>query len=318
MELQLPFLRRILAENPAAELDIWNLARNKSDAAYVDSIAGDRITVRTDFFVHAHRLGWNKVYKFYDHPSYVDTVFVKLDDDVVFLETPRFPTFIDAILAHPDHVISANVINNGACTPLTPGLWENYEKLRIKLLDVHKSNQFAVNSHTYFFQHHHELLDQPVTLVPTKDWISINAVGYTYTTAQKLAAIVGKVPHPPLIAGRRFPAPWGLGDEGAVNMCPRIIMGGFTACHLTFGPQEPTPEQLLHWRTEYADIAEDYLLEAPAGAAEPLPELSELSWKYRNSQDPSEAAQNRDLADWAIRSGWHHGENDPSAGRYRD
>lgn len=315
MELQLPFIKRILAENPNTECHLWNLARTTADADYITNITSDRITIRHDFYTQ-HRAGWNRVYHHYGSPEYEGSVFVKLDDDIVFLETQRFTTFTKAITANPGTVLSANVINNGACTPLNPELWHQYQQLNIPLLDVHKSNQYGDNSHNHFFHHHHELLDQPIKLVPTKDWLSINAIGYDWTTAQHFARTVGTVPHPQLIAGRRFPSPWGIGDETAGNMRPRIIMDGFTACHLTFGPQHPTTQQLDTWRAEYADIGDDYLASAPAAVLEELPELSPLSWKFRGVQ--GEGEDNKDVADWAIRSGWHPTDsNDPTVGRFK-
>ncbi len=316
MELQLPFIRRILAEHPNVECHLWNLTHNDADKAYVTSITGDRITVHHDFFGQPHRFGWGKVYQHYSQPEYSGSIFVKLDDDIVFIETPRFGTFISAIAAHPGTVVTANVINNGACTPLHPELWNKFEQLGIPLLDVHKSSVYADHAHNYFFHHHYNLLDQPVRLIPTKDWLSINTVGYDWTVAQQFAHTVGMIPHPPLIAGREFPAPWGVGDEGAMNMLPRIILEGFTTCHLSYGPQECPPEQLDAWRAEYAAIGEDYLASVGPDTPQKLPQLSPLSWKCPGIQPPG--ADHKDSTEWATRSGWQasKGDNDPTVGRW--
>lgn len=312
MELQLPCVRRILENNPSVEYHVWNLTYNKTDTEYVRSIKGERITVIEDLYgKRGGRDAWNKVFKHYADRRYQDHLFVKTDDDIVFIETQRFAAFINAIDKHRDAVLSANTINNGACTPMEPGLWEEFTQLGIPLLDIHKHNTFADMAHNYFFQHAATMLDQPIQLVPTEDWISINMIGYDWPMARHLAAEVGKVPHPPYIAGRRFPLPWGMGDEGAVNMLPRIVMRGFTAGHLGFGKQGVTDDQAALWRRRYKEIGKRYLTDhLHTGPVEPLPDLSPISCANHDIAEPDPS-----LADWAIRSGWD-GENNPTAGRF--
>ncbi|OTR07280.1 hypothetical protein B9M83_09230, partial [Mycobacteroides abscessus] len=46
MELQVPYIKRILAEHPNVEYHVWNLARDPKDAEYLQTITGERITVR--------------------------------------------------------------------------------------------------------------------------------------------------------------------------------------------------------------------------------------------------------------------------------
>jgi hypothetical protein len=261
MHLQLPFIHRILDENPQVEYHIWNLCRDPADAAYLHTIAGERITVRDDFY--QRQPGWNDVYRHYTRAEYEDCLFVKLDDDVVFLETARFADFVDAVAENAGVVLSANIVNNGACTPLNPGLHKGFKKLALPLLDAHTSNGFAEMSHRYFFEHADELLNQQVQLIPTKDWLSINLVGYDWETGCRITAKL-ETPHPLRVAGRMFPPGWELGDEGCMNMFPRVIMRGFVAGHLTFGPQTPIPRQLRRWRGWYASLGERYLLGDPS------------------------------------------------------
>lgn len=274
MELQLPFIRRILDEHPTVEYHVWNLCRSAEDAAYVRSIEGDRITVRDDFYDKMP--GWNHVFWHYGNPEYQDALFVKLDDDVVFLETDGFSAFTDAIVEHPDAVVSAKVVNNGACTPLIPPLWERFERMGIPLLDVHMSNAYSEYAHTWFIDHADELLGQPVKLIPTEDWLSINAIGYSWLTGRRIGAMLDR-PVSGIIAGRHFPQGARMGDEGRCNMLRRYIVQGFTVGHLTFGPQAPSAEQLDRWRSGYQELATRYLADqgrpadrSPGGTAQEL------------------------------------------------
>lgn len=286
LELQVPLVQRIIAENENVEYHLWNFARNDADREYVKTISGERITVwngegagfasptPTEVDAQVRQFGANEhnaAYTHYAKPDFEGCQFIKIDDDVVFLETARFPQFAAAIAAHPDAVIIADTINNCCCTPTHPMLWEFFLELGIPVDDVYKSRVFANIAHTYLFDNVDEILDQPAGLVPTEDWTEINAVGYSHRVMQHCLRTIG-TPHPPVLAGRDMAPrdvqrgwsrgveyPWGemFGDEGTFQLLPRYIMKGFTAGHLSFGAQG---EDLLpRWREGYRQLAATYL-----------------------------------------------------------
>lgn len=261
MELQRPFFERILADRPDVELHVWNLAKDPDDAEYIKDYDEDhpRIIVHNEFYGKDPWTRFNDVYRHYAQPKYKACRFVKLDDDVVFLETREFGSFIDAIDQNPQAVMSANVINNGACMHLDPLLFGRFKSLHIPLLDVHKYPQFAEMSHEYFFEHWRELTNQEPRWTPTTDWLSINLIGYDYGMAREFASLLD-TPHPRVVAGRSFRGRDRVGDEGMVNMLPRIVVQGFTAAHLTFGPQErKAPDMWPGLRKRYAEVGREYL-----------------------------------------------------------
>jgi hypothetical protein len=312
MELQVPMVRRILEEHPNVEYQVWSLPRNDADDRYLQGITGERINVRYDFSniprSGHHERPFSAIFRHYTQPEYRDCSFVKIDDDIVFLQTQRFGAFLKAIDAHRGSILSANVINNGACTPLEPNLWMQFKKLGLPLLDVHMSNEYEGIAHGYFFEHYTEMLDQPVELIPTRDWLSINAIGYDWRMASKIADQLG-TPHPHFIAGREFPTNSAMGDEGVVNTLPRIIMRGFLAGHLTFCPQYPTEKQLTFWRKHYRQLGERYLNSVPKDdGREELPGLSAISHAQLIPVVPK---------NWRDRWGASADENDPTAGRYK-
>lgn len=333
LELQLPLVRRILEENPNVEYHVWNFARNDSDREFVKSIEGERITVwnGTDagFASPAptgdgHQFGANQhnaAYVHYSQPEFKDHLFIKVDDDIIFLETARFGKFVETIDTHRGCALIANIINNGASTPVTPGIWKGFQKLRRPLLDIHLSGKFADMVHTYMFEHRDEILNQPLELIPTEDWTSINAVGYDHPTLCHVLKKIG-TPQPTYLAGRPMHG-WGLcfGDEGVFQTLPRIIVKGFTAAHLTFGPQNPTKTQLDHWYSGYRQLGEDYLSAAVKDQSVGLPELSEVSCGYVGIRLPT-GEMDVVRGDW--RSRWLQlpeqacGDvNDPTVGRFK-
>ncbi len=258
MDLQLPLVQRIVAEHPNVEYDVWNMARLRTDNWYVRSLRGARTTVRNDFYrVRPRWAGYHAIYKHYAQAEFRDCVFVKIDDDVVFLQTDRFADFVAAVQANPGCVVSAFTVNNGASVRLDPALWEWFEGRGKPLLDWHKHGSFAARAHRHFFDNHGEILSRRLEVVDTEDWLSINCVGLDHEVMSFLAHKIGR-PSPTWIAGRKW-LNTKLGDEGACNMLPRKIVRGFTAAHLMFGPQNCPPPQLDEWRREYGRIGSDYL-----------------------------------------------------------
>jgi hypothetical protein len=237
------------------------MARLPADNRYLRTIEGDRITVINDFYDpnhgHAH---FDKIYRHYTDPQYQGFQFVKLDDDVVFIETDRFADFLDAIPLRGDVILSAKVVNNGACTPTEPGLWDGFASIGIPLLDVHKHYVYADISHNYFFDHWPDMVGQPVKLIHTEDWLSINLIGYIWEMGFQFSPLL-RTRSPRHIAGRDFTHHSFLGDEGVVNMFPRFIFQGMTACHLYFGPQlaQGGEKPFDKMRQRYAEIGQKYL-----------------------------------------------------------
>jgi hypothetical protein len=273
VELQLPFIQRILAENPDVEFHGWDLCRDRQDSRFLRTVRGDRIQVRTQFYSNDGRAsrGQVKVWNHYTDPTYRDTIFVKLDDDDVFLETDGFRSFVEAARDNPGHVISGLTVNNGASTPHIPDILAGYQTLLsadeneatlgkpLELLDVHLSAEFAEMCHRWFHTNWPSLVDGE-GLIPTEDWTSINAIAVSWPVLHCISALIGRVA-PTEIAGRFFTPQNRIGDEGAANMLPRLICRDFVVGHLNFGPQIRQMDDALftELRKMYADISAQYL-----------------------------------------------------------
>jgi hypothetical protein len=198
------------------------------------------------------------VWRYYAHRKFAHHLFVKSDDDIVFIQTEKFGEFVDAVEAHPGRVLSAEVVNNGACTRFMPELWQGFLGLDIPLLDVHESNQFAQLAHRFMYENWRELVARPTSIADIGAWLSINFIGFDWETLVRLQRQIGR-PAPMEIAGRRWKSGTRVGDEGAANMLDRAVMRGFTVAHLGFGPQKLTDHQEYEWREDYAEIGWEYL-----------------------------------------------------------
>lgn len=262
MELQLPFIHRILNDHPETQCHLWNLARRPEDNEYLRTLHlrhdQERLIVINDFHGPDPWKRMGDVYRHYTDDQYRDSLFVKMDDDVVFIESERFGEFVKSIDTNRNSVISAKVINNGACTLLEPGLRGEFESLGIPLLDAHLSAEYAEMSHRYLFNHWTELVGQQPQLIPTPEWLSINLIGYDWAMGKRIAQTIG-TPSPRHIAGREFRRIDRMGDEGVVNTLPRTVCQGFLAAHLSFGPQKLPDTTWDELRALYAEVGAQYL-----------------------------------------------------------
>jgi predicted O-methyltransferase YrrM len=299
MEIQLPYIRRILSEYPDVEYHIWNLARNEADREYLKTIDGERIMVIED---PTRRIGSSRenckcmycsarnpfeaVYRHYTQEQFKDHLFVKLDDDILFIETGRWPKFVDAIEDNPEHIVSAMVVNNGACTSTIPGFWPEFQRLSIRARGAYKSLEYAELSHRFMFEHWRELLAQSVELIDPDNYLSINTIGYNWEMGCRIAALLGTTPEPGVYDSvpqmpEEFRA-MAIGDEGAVNILPRRIFRGFLTVHLSFAPQYMSSDRETVLRKSYADICSRYLGQLP-------------SWEMENEMTAGQAGMPRDI-----------------------
>lgn len=271
IEIALPYYQDILDRNPDAEIHLWDLCRDRADSKYLRTITGiDRLKVRTEFYTPGGVAspGQNRVWRYYAHPQFQNTMFVKGDDDVLFLESKTFDQFVESAASRPHEVTSALTINNGASTHLLPEVADMFEQLDIPLLDVHLSAEYAELSHRWFFDNWQTLINQPTNPTPAESWVSINLIAYNWHMGCKIAQAIGTRP-PARIMDREYPARneqgrilrHRVGDEGSVNMHPIRIDTGMVCGHATFGPQDRTmpTATLTEIRKHYADIARQYL-----------------------------------------------------------
>lgn len=249
MELQLRWARRVLELHPQVVYEVWNLARDPADGEWLRTLSGERLVVRNDFAGQKSGWGMHQVWDHYSHRAYQHTLLVKVDDDLVFLDPNRFSVLVDAAQTHPETIVSADVINNGACNQLHPPL----RLLGCGPLQVHASNVCAAAAHEWFLANWEQACAEPMTYMPQRLWCSINAVAMDWRMCVALLRVLNSRRIPPVIAGHRH-GRRRMGDEGAANLLPRAIATGVMGAHLSFAPQGVDDDTLDKWRRGYSGV----------------------------------------------------------------
>lgn len=289
MRVQMPYLHRILDDNQDAELHLWDLTRRASDATYLRWVSAGcpeslarRIKIMDNLHPGhpircaypgrvtrprghrpcrclIHKPPYEKPYEWYAANGQPDTIYVKVDDDVLFLETERFNHLIDPLRLHPNRIISASVVNNAVCAKYLPEMVTariaNYFSVGDprkptndkRWWELHTMPEFARYMHEWFLDECLLEVDALPTYVRTRpgEAVSINCIAFTQATMKRLA---------PMMNDR-------LGDEGAVDRLLPWICTSFRAAHLTFGPQDAGMSQsdLDKIRLRYEDLGKAYL-----------------------------------------------------------
>lgn len=113
MAILLTYVVEALRRNLLREYHIWNYARNRRDRSWVDSLHVLHPGIR---IFRPVGTPYDSYYDHYRREDYSDAIFVKVDDDIVYLDLETFPKFIEhRLLDRETFLLSANVVNNGVC-----------------------------------------------------------------------------------------------------------------------------------------------------------------------------------------------------------
>ena len=121
LSIQLLYMKKILDLDIVFEYHIWDFSWSKKDSEYISTLPSihSKIKIKKSPYTNATRNGdiaskqfayfLHDYYKFEDYKNYI---FVKLDDDITFIDTKNFTRFIDGRKKSNAFLYSSNVINN--------------------------------------------------------------------------------------------------------------------------------------------------------------------------------------------------------------
>ena len=261
LEIQKHYLKRILNDIEETELHLWNFCRNDADNKYLQELSKElpKTRIFNQYYEGTNpisecskkvgvlcgcikcRVGkWSEPYKYYaSADNNENTIYVKLDDDIVYIDTTRFKDFIKLAGDQPNVVISANVINNGICAKLNHELSgmivnknfiEKDDPLSWWLLCTN-ADYFRL-AHEYFLRNIEAVINetlQPI-LIPRVRF-SINTLSFSSNVMRGIADRLG--------------ADASINDEHIISMCcDIIILKGFVTSHFHYSDQRSIIEDV--------------------------------------------------------------------------
>ncbi len=181
MSLLLGYAVAALRRGIISEYHLWDYARNGMDRSWISTLP----QLCPGIIVHRPAVPrYDAYYDHYREAEYGDAVFIKADDDIVFIDLEQLPAFLEYRRFDTEtFLLSANIVNNGVCAfhqqaqgavprslmelPYPPGgfcgaLWESAE--------------LATRLHRHFLASPAAFSRPGTTIAP--DRISINFISY--------------------------------------------------------------------------------------------------------------------------------------------
>jgi hypothetical protein len=114
LEILVEYVKRL--KGIVDEYHIWLNTEDKKDIEYIKSLASDYIKVIEKPGPYHN----NGIYRFFPYCIQPKTVYVRFDDDIVFLDNNEaFINFVKYRIAHPEYfLLYANIINNSIISHL--------------------------------------------------------------------------------------------------------------------------------------------------------------------------------------------------------
>lgn len=166
--------------------------------------------------------------------DYSNTIFLKCDDDIVYMDIEKLDEFIEFRRANLNYfVVSANVVNNGVCA-----YWQQAAGSLSEHLghferppggfggSLWESAKRATDLHDFFLQTDDKRLPLPTGVVEWKERQSINFISWLGRDLVHMALPKGDDEQTLTV------------DLPALLDRPTAIYSDFTVSHLSFGPQE--------------------------------------------------------------------------------
>ncbi len=176
--------------------------------------------------------------------QFADTIFLKCDDDIVYMDVDKLSDFIEFRRANPHYfVISANVVNNGVCAyfqqaagsiPESVGHFERPPGGFGGSLWL--SGETATRLHDFFLQKGDQDMPLPTKVVDWRERQSINFIAWLGKDLLTMALPKGDDEYYLTV------------DLPTFLNRPTAIYSDFVVSHLSFGPQENAldVERLIH------------------------------------------------------------------------
>jgi hypothetical protein len=146
LKILVPYIKTLTDQGSIHDVHFWDYTRDPSDAKYIR-------TLPFTILVPNSKENFGDYYKYYTRTKYPDpeTVIIKCDDDIVYLDVSRFDEFIKARRANHDALLfSPSIINNPICgaVQLKRGILPGF-----KPVDFDMTADGGRKIHKYFLKH---------------------------------------------------------------------------------------------------------------------------------------------------------------------
>lgn len=256
LEILLKYTDILFSKNYIKEVHMWNYCRKDVDEQYIKKINKKYVKI----FNPNNKKEWNEYYEYYTIDKFPNSIIIKCDDDIVFMDVNSFGKFIQKRVEDDTHVLMfANIVNNEMCAyvqyldgiiPRDKFGELEYGHANTKLMN----GKFASELHNYFIDNHEKWIStciDDIYEIPDKFNLSINF----FSIRSKELSFFQKICDGNLSVSSPS-------DESVLLDVTRglnCIYKGFTVCHLGFTMQRESGLDEEQLQKRYKQLAYSFL-----------------------------------------------------------
>ena len=184
LEILFEYVDQLLTLNLIDQFHLWDFTKYESDATYMKQ----KVDSRTGWYelkTVENKQSWSEYYEFYAKAGYRETVIVKCDDDIAFMDVDKFASFTQYTFMNKEFfLVFPSIVNNGVCAfyqqkmgliPESNSVVFPYDTFNGKLWE---SGQLCQKLHMFFIENKESWITKTRTLDPIPhvlgDRLSIN------------------------------------------------------------------------------------------------------------------------------------------------
>lgn len=246
LEIQLPYLLRLKSSGIVFEHHLWVNTRNFEDLQFIEEIyridpSYFRLIFQTENIgkfeesgsPSVHHVGY-MISPFFNYCVDPETIYVRLDDDICFIEVSAFADYIRFREEHPEFFLVFPIIVNNCMDfrifpkhhPFCQSGYDEEKEWRPK------GGQIGLHLHNVFFNHYPELYSLKFSSPAIGHMASVNCISWLGSEFAKFDGQVAKI-------GDSYEKEedWLIRTKPEEIGKPNAIFGGMIVCHYAFSHQ---------------------------------------------------------------------------------
>ena len=119
----------ILPNTIIDEWHLWLNTKKQSDVKYIECLNHPKIKIINEY-LDSDKIGhWSMIYRFFKHAIEPDTVYIRFDDDIVWMDYYSIYNLIDFRIKNPEYfLVLGNIVNNAVCDHIHQNYCTAYDK----------------------------------------------------------------------------------------------------------------------------------------------------------------------------------------------